>query len=79
MLANDKVYRRATVLTPHDTNQLTVQCEALWIGGAGTLTGITQGGDTVLLSGIPAGTLLPIAFSVVKATGTSATLIAALA
>jgi hypothetical protein len=78
MFVNDKVYSRATVLTPHDTNSLTVPCHALWVGGAGAITGITLGGDTVLLSGIPAGTLLPISFSVVKATGTTATLIAAL-
>lgn len=78
MLANDRVYSRATVLTPDDTNQLTVPCHALWVGGAGAITMITTGGDTVLISGILAGTLLPISASVVKATGTTATLIAAL-
>jgi len=75
---NDKVYTKATVLTPHDTNALTAPCSALWVGGAGAITGITLGGDTVLISGIPAGTVLPIGFSVVKSTGTTATLIAAL-
>lgn len=75
---NDQVFTRATVITPHDTNLLTVPCIATWVGGAGAITGITSGGDTVLISGIPAGTVLPISFSVIKATGTTATLIAAL-
>lgn len=78
MFANDKVYTRAAVITPHNTNELTAPCSALWVGGAGAITGVTLGGDTVLISGIPAGTVLPIGFSVVKATGTTATLIAAL-
>lgn len=78
MYSNDQSFSRATVLTPHDTNLLTVPCHALWVGGAGAITMITTGGDTVLLSGITAGTLLPVSASVVKATGTTATLIAAL-
>lgn len=71
-------YTFSTVLTPHDTNPVTVPHRALWVGGAGAITVITAGGDTVLLSGIPAGTLLPIQVKTLKATGTTATLIAAL-
>lgn len=70
--------RNAFVVTPHDVNLLKAPCRSLWIGGAGTLTVITLGGDSVLFSGIPAGTIIPIQATRVMATGTTATLIVAL-
>ena len=52
---------------------------ALWVGGtSGTITAIMADGTTVLFSGVPTGTLLPIRVSRVKATGTAATLIVAI-
>jgi len=65
-------------VTPHDSNALSQTCRALWIGGAGNVNVITRGGDTVLLSGVAAGTLLPIRCTHVKSTSTTATLIVAL-
>lgn len=54
---------------------------ALWIGGAGAVkVDFIDGTTGILLSGIPAGTRLPIAISKVYSTvnGTTATLIIAL-
>lgn len=68
----------AEAVTPHDTNEMTYISRALWIGGAGTMTVVTQAGETILFSGIPAGTIIPIRVKIVKATGTTATLIVAL-
>lgn len=75
---NDQIFSRAAAVTPSDTVAITTPTLALWVGGAGNISGITLGGDTVLISGIPAGTLLPIGFSRVNATSTTATLIIAL-
>jgi hypothetical protein len=49
----------------------------LYIGGAGTLNIVTIGGDSLLISGLTAGTVLPIQVLQVKSGGT-ATLITAL-
>lgn len=68
----------AEAVTPSDTVDLVVVSRALWIGGAGTITVILLSGATVLFSGIPAGTLLPLRVSRVKSTGTTATLIVGL-
>lgn len=62
-------------VTPHDTNQLASVSRQLWVGGAGNITVLMHDDSTVLISGIPAGTLLPIRVKRVNATGTTATLI----
>lgn len=73
----------AAAVTPHDTNANAYQ--ALWIGSTtggtgsdGYLTVITSGGSTVEFQGIPTGTLLPVATSVIKDTGTGVSLIVGL-
>lgn len=49
-------------------------CRALFVGGAGAITGrlVSDTVDTVF-SGIAAGTILPLQFKLIKATGTTAT------
>jgi hypothetical protein len=71
-------YLRA--VTPHDTNPLTDgACRALWVGGAGNLSLIAIGDTSaVTISGVAAGTMVPISCSIVRSTGTTATLIVAL-
>ena len=69
-------------VTTHDTNELATvggrTCRALWVGGAGNLVVIARGDtSTVTLSGVPAGSLIPIAAKVVH-TSTTATLIVAI-
>lgn len=67
----------ARAVTPSDTT-IIGGCRALWVGGAGNLTlDFADGQNNVLLSGVPAGTLLPIAPLRVKA-ATTATLVVAL-
>ena len=46
---------------------------ALWVGTGGSISGITAGGDDIVLDNIPDGSLLPILMSVINQTGTTAT------
>jgi hypothetical protein len=58
---------------------LTTFSRALWVGGAGNIAVIMRDGSgPFTISGIPAGTLIPIRVQRVNATGTTATLIVAL-
>jgi len=50
---------------------------ALYVGGTGTVTLVTAKGHAVEFQAVPAGFIIPLAFTSVKATGTSATLLVA--
>ncbi len=70
-------------VTPADGSDLSFVSRALYVGGAGDLEVVMAGdhssdGATLTIVGVPAGTLLPLAVSRVKATGTTATSIVAL-
>ena len=71
-------YGRAAAVTPHDTNDLSVPCDALWVGGTGAVKIDTAGGDTVTISAVPAGATVPIRCTRVYSTGTTATAIVAM-
>ena len=71
-------YRHAAAVTPSDTVDLIDVSRALFVGGTGNLAVITEGVETVALTGIAAGTELRLCVSRVKATGTTATNITAL-
>lgn len=68
----------AFTVTPSDTADLSTLPRALYVGGDGNLTVIMQGGQTVTLTAVAAGTLLPLRVRRVLATGTSATAIVGL-
>lgn len=52
-------------------------CRALWVGGAGNLTlDFADGSNNVVITGVPAGTLLPIAPLRVKAATTATSIVA---
>ena len=68
---------RAEAVTPSDVDELAAYSRSLWIGGAGNITVVMSDGTSILISGIAAGTLLPIRVKQVKNTGTTATLIVA--
>jgi hypothetical protein len=56
-----------------------VGCQALWVGGAGNVAVIAEGDTSaVTISGVAAGTLLPIACYKVMSTNTTATLMVAI-
>jgi hypothetical protein len=71
---------KAAAVTPHDSTA--VDFASLYIGGAGNVTVTTRNmagtAADVLFTGVPAGTILPISCTKVKATGTTATSIVGL-
>ena len=69
--------QRATVVTPSDSVEQIYR--SLWVGGLGAIN-VRFLGDTgnTLISGVPAGTLLPFAVKLVLSTNTDATLIVGL-
>lgn len=68
----------AAAVTPHDTNELTDVTTRLFIGGAGNLKVTMMSGVDVTLTGVLAGSILPLRVRRVYATGTTATNIVAL-
>lgn len=71
------VANTAQSITPADSD-LAVPVEALWVGGAGNIKITTLDGSVATLSGVVAGSLLPIAVKRVWSTDTTATLIVGL-
>lgn len=54
-------------------------CRAIWVGGAGNVkVDFVSQGTAITLTGVPAGTLLPIQVSKVYNSGTTATTMTAL-
>lgn len=74
----DGPYTRAAVISPHDTNELSNVTRAILVGGAGNMAVVTQGGDSVTLTGLLAGHVYRVAVKQVKSTGTTATNLVAL-
>ena len=70
-------YKSAAVVTPADGSDIPVT-KGLYVGGAGNVNVDFSSGPTVLFSGVPAGTVLPIRVKRVRSTSTTATLIVAL-
>lgn len=67
----------AAVVTPSDSTDIPVT-RGLYIGTTGNLTVITAAGNTVPWVAVPAGQILPIQVTRVKATGTTASNIVAM-
>lgn len=65
----------AASVSPSDSEELTAVSRALYVGGAGDVEVVMKGGQTVVFSAVPAGSLLPIRVKQVKETNTTATLI----
>lgn len=65
-------------ITPDDGADLPVEARAIYVGGDGDLSGVTLGGTTLSFVGLTAGSILPVAFSRIRATGTTATNLVAL-
>lgn len=68
----------AVAVTPHDsTNFAEGECRSLYVGGAGTVVGIVDGA-AVTFAGVVAGTVLPVRFTRINSTSTTATSMVAL-
>ena len=65
--------RRALAVTPNNDADMAGISRAIYVGGAGNLELVTRGGDTVVLVGVPAGSLLPIQARRIRAASTTAT------
>lgn len=76
----EKPRRTGYAITPHDTNEIgTFEPTGIWVGGAGAITcRLVDSAADIVISGIPAGTLLHIVPTHIRATGTTATLMVAL-
>lgn len=62
-----------SVISPSDTTDLQRATRAIYVGGTGDLRVTFVDGQTVTLSGVPAGGILPLRVIRVLATGTTAT------
>jgi hypothetical protein len=65
-------------ITKSDATVFAQPTRAVWVGGAGNLAVTYLDGTTDVITGVPAGTLLPIRVTQVLSTGTSATTISGL-
>jgi hypothetical protein len=71
MSDNFQVPSRAAAVTPSDTTE--IYASALFVGGAGNVAVVTEGGDTVVFSGVQAGSMLVLRIRQVRSTSTTAT------
>jgi len=62
-------------VTPSNSVNFAQPGRALWVGGAGDVAVLTTKGSTLVFSGVPAGTLIPVRAARVNSTSTTATLI----
>lgn len=64
---------KAESITPHDSNEITTGCRALYVGTAGDVSVILKGDTSaVLLKNLAAGVWHPMQVKVVQATGLTA-------
>lgn len=68
----------AVLVTPSDSTDLTYVSRAVYVGTTGNMKVTMQDSGTVLFTGIPAGTTLPIRVSRIWSTTTTASTIIAL-
>lgn len=62
----------AEVIVPSDGQALAHATRALYVGASGDLRVTFVGGDTVTLTGVAGGSILPLRVTHVRATGTTA-------
>lgn len=72
----ETTYGSAAAITPSDSTNL--GGKAIYVGGAGNVTVLTESDATVLFTAPPVGSVIPIRFKRVNATGTTATALVAL-
>lgn len=68
---NSQIPSRADAVTPSDTAE--TFGVAIYVGGAGNVALLTEGGQTVTFTAPPVGATIAVRFTKVLATGTTAT------
>ncbi len=76
-------YNYATVITKSDTDNIVrpgnnCPVVGIFVGGAGNIVAVFQGGDTATFTAVPVGTILPVSCIRVNSTNTTASLMLAL-
>lgn len=71
MSLNSQIPSKAAAVTPSDSTE--IFGHALYVGGAGNVVMLTEGGQTVTFSGVPAGTTIVQRFTKILNAGTTAT------
>lgn len=67
---------KAVAITPSDTVDIlpnSAPIRALYVGGAGNVTGVLLDGTAILFTAPPVGAVIPVQLKRVNATGTTAT------
>lgn len=73
----NNLYRGAAAVTPSDVADLPLKpCQALLVTVTGNLSVVMEAGGQMDLTSVAANTLLPLRVSRVRATGTTATVVA---
>ena len=70
-------YQTGAAIVPSDTALLNIR--GIYVGVTGNISLLTYGGNAITLTGVLAGTILPIETSRINATGTTATSLVGLA
>ncbi len=65
-------------ITPHDSTDLQYVTRGVYVGGAGNIVAVDEGGTAVTFNGATAGTILPIRVRRINNTSTTATGLVAL-
>lgn len=77
-------WNKAFAIVPSDTVDLAsvsgqMPTHGVYVGGAGNVTGVLLDGTTALFTAPPVGSIIPVQFKRINATGTTATLLVGLA
>lgn len=59
-------------VTPSDTANFSFTVRGIYVGTAGNVVAVTEGGTAVTFSNVPAGTILPVRANRVNSTSTTA-------
>jgi hypothetical protein len=70
---SDVAASNAVAVSPSDSVNLATPSRSLYVGGAGNVTVVTVGGQTITFTAVPAGSILPIQATRVNQTATTAT------
>jgi len=63
---------KAFTITPNDVSELEEVTRALYVGSSGDISLIMKSGQTIIFSGVSAGSILPIRVSHINSTNTTA-------